>query len=268
MTADKWVSKCGLIELRFGRWQDVLNRGRASAILTDPPFSGRTHAGHNAGQANAKRQDGGKHDPDCDIVRFGPDGNEFPTLCTCSRGKEKRDLEYSEFDAEKIAEFVSHWSARCAGWIAAMTSHDLIPFWEESLTEAERYVFAPIPCVIPGMTCRRTGDGPSNWCVWLNVSRPRNEEFGRWGTLPGVYFGGRDQNKHIGGKPVDLVSAIVRDYTRHGDLICDPFAGFGTTLIAAAMNGRRAIGAEADRETFEKAIERMSRGYTPVMFVE
>jgi site-specific DNA-methyltransferase (adenine-specific) len=86
--------------------------------------------------------------------------------------------------------------------------------------------------------------------------------------LPGVYYGGRAPDKHIGGKPIDLVSAIVRDYTREGDLICDPFAGFGTTLLAAAMNGRRAIGAEADPETFERAVEKLSRGYTPIMFAE
>lgn len=239
---EKWISRCGQMELRLGRWQEVLNRGRANAVISDPPYSRRTHDGHETGREMAQRQD----------------------------GTGGRDLSYSWIDPADVAEFAAHWGStdHCAGWIAVMTSHDLIPHWETALTGGGRYVFAPVPCIIPGMTCRRRGDGPSNWAVWLNVSRPRNEEFANWGTLPGEYRGGRDIDKHIGGKPLDMVSAIVRDYTRPGDLVCDPFAGFGTTLVAAAANGRRAIGAEADPETFQRAVERLSRGYTPTMFVE
>ena len=46
---------------------------------------------------------------------------------------------------------------------------------------------------------------------------------------------------------------------------CDPCAGGGTTLLAAAIEGRRAIGAELDPDTYAKAVERLSRGYTPAM---
>jgi DNA modification methylase len=51
--------------------------------------------------------------------------------------------------------------------------------------------------------------------------------------------------------------AIVRDYSRPGDLVCDPCAGGGTTLLAAIMEGRRAIGSEIDPVTFEKAVKRL-----------
>jgi site-specific DNA-methyltransferase (adenine-specific) len=56
---------------------------------------------------------------------------------------------------------------------------------------------------------------------------------------------------------------IVCDYTLSGDLIIDPFAGSGTTLLAAAIEGRRAIGAEMDPKTFALAVKRLSKGYTP-----
>jgi site-specific DNA-methyltransferase (adenine-specific) len=69
-----------------------------------------------------------------------------------------------------------------------------------------------------------------------------------------------------GGKPLWLMRAIVRDYTRPGDLVCDPCAGGATTLLAAAMEGRRAVGAEMDPVTFEKASKRLAQGYTPDLF--
>ena len=72
----------------------------------------------------------------------------------------------------------------------------------------------------------------------------------------------------VGGKPLDLMRAIVRDYSRPGDLICDPCAGGATTLLAAAMEGRRAVGAEIDHETYAKASARIARGYTPPLFVD
>lgn len=61
---------------------------------------------------------------------------------------------------------------------------------------------------------------------------------------------------------------LIRDYTRPGDLIVDPFAGGGTTLLAAAIEGRRCIGAELDPETYRKAVKRLSAGYTPALVTE
>ncbi|MEP7075699.1 MAG: site-specific DNA-methyltransferase, partial [Acidobacteriota bacterium] len=45
-------------------------------------------------------------------------------------------------------------------------------------------------------------------------------------------------------KPIDLMNWLVRTYSNRGDLILDPFAGSGSTLVAAAAHGRRAIGIE------------------------
>ncbi len=58
------------------------------------------------------------------------------------------------------------------------------------------------------------------------------------------------------------MQAIVRDYTRPGDLVVDPFAGGGTTALACAIEGRRCITSEMDEITFAKAKARLQRGYT------
>lgn len=41
-------------------------------------------------------------------------------------------------------------------------------------------------------------------------------------------------------KPVALVADAIRDCSRRGDIVLDPFAGSGTTLIAAQTTGRSA----------------------------
>ena len=81
-----------------------------------------------------------------------------------------------------------------------------------------------------------------------------------WGTLPGAYVGDRSPSSSGGrGKPPWLNHAIVRDYSRPGDLVCDPMAGWGGFLAAAAALDRRAIGAEMDRAAFELAEEACAR---------
>jgi tRNA G10 N-methylase Trm11 len=46
--------------------------------------------------------------------------------------------------------------------------------------------------------------------------------------------------------PPALVRLFLEEHTRPGDLVFDPFAGFGTTLAVAEELGRRAAGIERD----------------------
>jgi len=41
-----------------------------------------------------------------------------------------------------------------------------------------------------------------------------------------------------------LVEAVVAEYTAPGDVVLDPFAGYGTTLAVSERMGRRAVGVE------------------------
>ena len=46
--------------------------------------------------------------------------------------------------------------------------------------------------------------------------------------------------------PLSLLGRIVLSSSKPGDVVFDPFSGTGTTLVAAAMTGRRGIGVEVD----------------------
>jgi DNA modification methylase len=57
-------------------------------------------------------------------------------------------------------------------------------------------------------------------------------------------------------KPVGLVADAIRDCSRRGDLVLDPFCGSGTILIAAERTGRKARALEIDPAYIDVAIRR------------
>lgn len=58
-------------------------------------------------------------------------------------------------------------------------------------------------------------------------------------------------------KPVSLMERLIFNHTKPGDSIFDPFAGSGTTLLAAEKNGRVASGCEKSRKKFEIMEDRL-----------
>ncbi len=68
---------------------------------------------------------------------------------------------------------------------------------------------------------------------------------------------GAKQKRHPTQKPLSMIRDLVRTYTNPGDLILDFTMGSGTTLVAAMLEGRRAVGIEIDEEYCALAVERM-----------
>lgn len=57
-------------------------------------------------------------------------------------------------------------------------------------------------------------------------------------------------------KPIALVADAMRDCSRRGDIVLDPFMGSGTTILAAERVGRRAYGLELDPRYVDAAVRR------------
>ncbi len=57
-------------------------------------------------------------------------------------------------------------------------------------------------------------------------------------------------------KPVALVVDAIKDVTRRGAIILDPFSGSGTTLLAAEKTGRAARVLELDPVYVDVAVRR------------
>lgn len=61
-------------------------------------------------------------------------------------------------------------------------------------------------------------------------------------------------------KPVELLRRFVESSSLFDELVLDPFAGIGSTLVAAKLEGRRAIGIEIDERYCEIAAQRLTQG--------
>jgi DNA modification methylase len=60
-------------------------------------------------------------------------------------------------------------------------------------------------------------------------------------------------------KPVGLVADAIKDCSRPGEIVLDPFAGSGTTLIAAEKTGRRARVVEFDPLYCDRILRRFEQ---------
>lgn len=69
----------------------------------------------------------------------------------------------------------------------------------------------------------------------------------------------RKDNTHPAEKPVEAIQRIILAHTVTDNLILDPYAGSGSTLVAAARNGRRSIGIEIEARYCEAAAIRVER---------
>ena len=69
----------------------------------------------------------------------------------------------------------------------------------------------------------------------------------------------RDKNIHPAVFPVGLPKRCIELFTHKGELVLDPFAGIGTTLLAASDTGRNAVGFDIKKEYLDYAKKRLSQ---------
>jgi hypothetical protein len=108
------------------------------------------------------------------------------------------------------------------------------------------------------------GGGDSQTCwkfTWELV------QVGGFGKLNGqrdsavlrYWIGQKDMPFHPTQKPLPLMRYLIGKLTSPGDTILDPFAGSGTTLMAAREMGRQAIGIEVDEGYCEATRRRLAQ---------
>jgi site-specific DNA-methyltransferase (adenine-specific)/modification methylase len=119
---------------------------------------------------------------------------------------------------------------------------------------------------LAGLTSKRPigfNDNADCELAWTNLGGPARLIPLRWmGLMKGAE---RDQRRlHPTQKPVALMGGIIGQYTAPGALIVDPYLGSGSTLVAAQVLGRRAIGIEIAEAWCEVAARRLQQDVLPL----
>ena len=88
------------------------------------------------------------------------------------------------------------------------------------------------------------------------LSRIPKEEFREWCQQTWTLTGANTRD-HPAPFPLELARRLVRMFSFVGDTVLDPFAGTGTTLLAASQWNRNSVGFEVDPNYFEMAARRL-----------
>lgn len=114
--------------------------------------------------------------------------------------------------------------------------------WGSWMSASAPYVIAPVELVIIFYkdSWKKTSGSKQS-----DVTR---DEFMAWTN--GLWTFNGESKKRIGHPapfPLELPRRCIKMFSYVGDTVLDPFMGSGTTLIAAGMNGRQAIGVDVDK---------------------
>lgn len=155
--------------------------------------------------------------------------------------------------------------AASSGWVILFTLADGVRAWRDDLQAAGAKWDTCLAWVKPDSAPRFNGQGAARGfeCAvtcWAGAGYRSWNAGGKRGVYTYSVNQGRE-GQHPTEKPVGLMAEIIGDYTRPAQLVCDPFAGSGTTGVACARLGRSFVGIERDPRWFDLACRRIEEAY-------
>ena len=214
---------------------------RAAALLTDPPYCLLTRR-RKGGDPREKRA-GVKIDRG-PVVRFD-DVRAYQRFTEDWLPKAAAHVDgalivWTNFLGKEpirsVAKAAGYVEAGEFVWAKRSSEHEgneqLLRVYETALV----FLKEPLPPPAPG-------DAPRVWCVAAGYDQ--DGEAARWGNHP----------NH---KPFSVLEPLVRQWSRPGDLLLDPFAGSGSIAAAASRLQRKAACSEIEPEWVQRASRRLS----------
>ena len=104
---------------------------------------------------------------------------------------------------------------------------------------------------------RYSNDFADGELAWTSLNKPLKIYHYLWTGMIQQNMKNKEKRIHPTQKPVDLFGMILRDYSKEGDKIFDPFSGSGTTAVACHRGKRQFLCVEKDEVYFKKSVERL-----------
>ena len=204
-------------------------------VLTDPPYSTATHSGARTG----------------------------------ARGEDATLIPFASFTFDDLRTALGACGALARRWVVTFSDWRHVGPLVDETPEHLRFVRFGV-WVKPNGAPQFTGDRPAQGWEALTFWHREGVKL-RWHgrgrssvwTVPKVH-----RNQHPTQKPLPLLADLVRLFSDPGDLVLDPFAGSGSTLVAALSEGRQALGVEMDERYCEIAAKRLEATQTPLVAQE
>jgi len=212
----------------------TLEAGSVDAVITDSPYSEKTHAGARS------------------VYDYGPKGGVIA-------------IDFPSVDASYIRQVLSvccprKWCISFVDWHHALPLEENPPTGLEFIRLGIWVKRNPIP--------QLTGDRPSTgWEAIAIFHVPGRKEW-NGGSGPAVWDNGTSRwgyfgpSNHPTEKPLGLMSKLILQFTDKGDTVIDPFMGSGSTGVACMQLGRNFVGVEILPKYFkiaERRIEQAAR---------
>ncbi|WP_347270998.1 DNA-methyltransferase [Rhizorhabdus histidinilytica] len=229
------IEQIGAATLYLGNCLEVMaTLEPVDHIIGDPPYEASLHAAKNSLRGRKHRNDG---------------------------VAELRGLDFDPID-EIREPFVRLAGAKCRGWFIAFCTAEGVARWADAINASPMKYKRACVWVKPDGTPQLNGQGPAQGaenfvCAWAGNGHASWNAGGKRGVYTHLVNNPERHGEHPTEKPRRLMSEIVADFTKPGDVILDPFMGSGTTGVAAVMAGRRFVGIEMNERYFDIACKRI-----------
>lgn len=230
-------------------WLATLADKSVDVVITDPPYSEHVHG--KARRGSSAPVDGGGRTPAASFHRV----TEFG---------------FSSLTRDTMTAAAGQFARVSKRWVAVFCDVESSHLWAADLVAAGLEYVRTMMWIKLASTPQFTGDRPApGYEAIVLAHRPGKKRWNGGGKV-GVYTHAVVQDRHGGHagpdgfrchttqKPIGLMLDLVADFSDADETILDPFAGSGTTGVAALRLGRHFIGAEMDDNYHAVATERLT----------
>ena len=212
-------------------------------VICDPPYEAEAHTL----QRRVKRGGGSN----------GREGQHKGVMCI-------EPISFAPISEEGRAASVREIARITRRWVVLFCQVEAAVLWRDAFVDAGLEYRRTGVWVKPDGMPQYSGDRPAMGYESLVLCHAPGRSAWNGGGRHGVWVENkigpddRDRTGHETQKPLALMESLVRDFTDPGELICDPFAGSGTTGVACKRLGRRFVGWEKSEPYWRIAQKRIA----------